>query len=732
TEAQGPSTNTITVKVTDNGTPALSATNSFTVVVNEVNSAPTLTVPSGQTITELSALVVTNTAVDTDLPANTLTFGLVSAPSGVAVNPTTGVLTWTPTEAQGPSTNTITVKVTDNGTPALSAMNSFTVVVNEVNSAPVLTVPSDQTINELSTLVVTNTATDTDLPANTLTFALLSGPPGVAVNPTTGVLTWTPTEAQGPSTNTITVKVTDNGTPALSTTNSFTVVVNEVNSAPTLTVPSGQTITELSALVVTNTAVDTDLPANTLTFALVSGPSGVSVNPTTGVLTWTPTEAQGPSTNTITVKVTDNGTPALSATNSFTVVVNEVNSAPTLTVPSDQTINELSTLVVTNTAVDTDLPANTLTFGLVSAPSGVAVNPTTGVLTWTPTEAQGPSTNTITVKVTDNGTPALSAMNSFTVVVNEVNSAPVLTVPSDQTINELSTLVVTNTATDTDLPANTLTFALLSGPPGVAVNPTTGVLTWTPTEAQGPSTNTITVKVTDNGTPALSATNSFTVVVNEVNSAPTLTVPSDQTINELSTLVVTNTAVDTDLPANTLTFALLSGPSGVAVHPTTGVLIWTPTEAQGPSTNTITVKVTDNGTPALSATNSFTVVVNEVNSAPTLTVPSDQTINELSTLVITNTAVDTDLPANTLTFALLSGPSGVAVHPTTGVLTWTPTEAQGPSTNTITVKVTDNGTPALSTTNSFTVAVNEVNSVPTLSVPDNQTINELSALLVTN
>src|SRR5204862_117784 len=128
-----------------------------------------------------------------------------------------------------------------------------------------------------------------------------------------------------------------------------------------------------------------------------------------------------------------------------------------------------------------------------------------------------------------------------------------------------SALVVANTATDTDLPANTLTFALVSGPLGVAVNPTTGVLTWTPTETQGPSTNTITIKVTDDGEPALSYTDSFTVVVNEVNSAPILTVPPDQTINELSALVVTQTASDTDLPANTLTFALVSGPSGVGV-----------------------------------------------------------------------------------------------------------------------------------------------------------------------
>src|SRR5439155_1743640 len=147
------------------------------------------------------------------------------------------------------------------------------------------------------------------------------------------------------------------------------------------------------------------------------------------------------------------------------------------TVPGNQTINELSPLVVANTATDTDLPSNTLTFELVSGPSGVAVNPTTGVLSWTPTEAQGPSTNTITLKVTDNGSPALSATNSFTVVVNEVNTAPVLTVPGSQTINELSTLVVTNTAADSDVPANMLTFELVSGPSGVAHNPTAHVRT---------------------------------------------------------------------------------------------------------------------------------------------------------------------------------------------------------------------------------------------------------------
>ena len=112
----------------------------------------------------------------------------------------------------------------------------------------------------------------------------------------------------------------------------------------------------------------------------------------------------------------------------------------------------------------------------------------------------------------------------------KVNLSPVLVVPADQLIEELSTLVVTNTATDAD--ANSLTFGLVSGPAGVVVDPLSGVLSWTPTEAEGPSTNWITVRVTDNGSPPLSTTNSFRVVVNEVNTQPRLTLPPELTIDE--------------------------------------------------------------------------------------------------------------------------------------------------------------------------------------------------------
>src|SRR2546422_246360 len=117
---------------------------------------------------------------------------------------------------------------------------------------------------------------------------------------------------------------------------------------------------------------------------------------------------------------------------------------------------------------------------VVSGPLGLTAS-SGGAIAWTPTEAQGPSTNTVTVRVFDDGTPSMSATNSFQVIVSEVNTAPILTVPGTQTIAEQTALSVNATATDSDVPANTLTFALVSGPSGLTVS-SSGAIDWTPGE----------------------------------------------------------------------------------------------------------------------------------------------------------------------------------------------------------------------------------------------------------
>ena len=762
TEAQGPGTYIFDVVVTDNGVPNLADSETITVTVNELNVAPVLDAIGNQTVNELALLSFTATASDADDPANTLSFSLASGtsgavPAGASIDPGTGVFSWTPTEAQGPGTFTFDVVVTDNGVPNLADSETITVTVNELNVAPVLDLIGNQTVDEFVQLTFTATASDSDLPATNLTYSLdaTSLAEGMTINASTGQFNWTPTEAQGPGTYSVSVTVTDEGTPNLTDVETFQISVNEItNDPPVLDAIGNQTVDEQALLSFTATASDD--PADTLSFSLVSGtsgavPTGASIDPNTGVFSWTPTEAQGPGTFTFDVVVTDNGVPNLADSETITVTVNELNVAPVLGAIGNRTVNELALLSFTATASDVDDPANTLSFSLASGtsgavPTGASIDPTTGVFSWTPTEAQGPGTFTFDVVVTDNGVPNLADSETITVTVNELNVAPVLGGIGNQTVNELALLSFTATASDVDDPANTLSFSLASGtsgavPAGASIDPATGVFSWTPTEAQGPGTFTFDVVVTDNGVPNLADSETITVTVDELNVAPVLGAIGNQTVNELALLSFTATASDADDPANTLSFSLASGtsgavPAGASIDPVTGVFSWTPTEAQGPGTFTFDVVVTDNGVPNLADSETITVTVNELNVAPVLGAIGNQTVNELELLSFTATASDADDPANALSFSLASGtsgavPTGASIDPGTGVFSWTPTEAQGPGTFTFDVVVTDNGVPNLADSETITVTVNELNVAPVLDAIGNQTVNELALLSFT-
>lgn len=93
------------------------------------------------------------------------------------------------------------------------------------------------------------------------------------------------------------------------------------------------------------------------------------------------------------------------------------------------------------------------------------------------------------------------------------------------------------------------------------------------------------------------------------NTAPTLEAIDNQTIGVGAMLLLTNTATDAEVPPQALTYSLLAAPTNAAIDPNGGLLTWRPLTTQANTTNAFTVMVADNGTPGLSATRSFTVVV---------------------------------------------------------------------------------------------------------------------------
>jgi hypothetical protein len=121
---------------------------------------------------------------------------------------------------------------------------------------------------------------------------------------------------------------------------------------------------------------------------------------------------------------------------------------------------------------------------------------------------------------------------SILISTTNANSAPVLAPISNAALIAGATLQFTNSATDLEAPPQTLTFSLLNAPPGASVNSSNGVFTWRPAIAQGNTTNNMSVVAADNGSPSLSATQSFTITVT-VPAQPVVHVSSPKPLNLL-------------------------------------------------------------------------------------------------------------------------------------------------------------------------------------------------------
>ena len=99
------------------------------------------------------------------------------------------------------------------------------------------------------------------------------------------------------------------------------IATTPINHAPTLALLDNQVVSVGTTVRFTAAATDPDA-GQTLTYSLDAGaPLGATIDPLTGVFTWTPTAVQGGQIDAITVSATDSGTPAQSASQTITINV---------------------------------------------------------------------------------------------------------------------------------------------------------------------------------------------------------------------------------------------------------------------------------------------------------------------------------------------------------------------------------------------------------------------------
>jgi hypothetical protein len=121
-----------------------------------------------------------------DPDGNPLNFSFITPVGGMNLDPKTGVLSWTPG-----STGTFPVSVAiSDGKDTLRY--DFNVTVRQPNRNPKFT--STAISSGVEAVPYTYTATATDDDGNPVTFSLVSGPAGMTINATSGLITWTPAE----------------------------------------------------------------------------------------------------------------------------------------------------------------------------------------------------------------------------------------------------------------------------------------------------------------------------------------------------------------------------------------------------------------------------------------------------------------------------------------------------------------------------------------------------------
>ncbi|MDX2231197.1 MAG: cadherin-like domain-containing protein [Leptolyngbyaceae cyanobacterium bins.349] len=649
---------------------------------------------------------------------------------------------------------TINVNVTSvNDRPTFTVTGNSVINVNE--DAPQQVVPFASSIfsgaaNEtqgLSFSIAPSSPADAALLPNLFTV-----PP--SINSTTGNLTFTP-RANANGTVTLSAFLIDNGGTTnggqnTSTPFQFVLEVNQVNDVPSFNRATVPSVTEDSGPITinnwaTNISVGPNTPAanestQTPTFVFetsnpslfTAGPEVVNLSGNTAALTFTPApDANGVAT--VTVRLRDDGGTAnggldTSAPQTFTINVLSRNDAPTF----NPLVNDIGVLEddpqvsiqiadtisvgpfneLTQTATFTITSNSNPNLFLASA-GGLApqINPQ-GFLTFK-TAANAFGNAVLVGRLVDNGGTANGGVNqsapfTFTVNATAVNDAPSFTLPSSapavnedapaQSIANFAAGIIRGPGETTQTVAFTVennNNALFSVQP--TIDPT-GRLTYTPApNAFGTAIVTATLVDnggTDNGGVDTSAPRTFTITVNAVNDAPTLTLPTAQTTVEdtpinfadpigilLTDIDAGSNPIDVTLSVRNGTITLPStnglsistganGSSNVTFRGTVTDLIaaiasvvYTPT-ANFVGTDTLTVAVSDRGffgSGGTKTTNGTVgITITAVNDPPELVSLNSLVLDEGGNRTISNSLLrttDVDNAAGQLIYTLASLPT---------------------------------------------------------------------------
>ncbi|WP_183451189.1 putative Ig domain-containing protein, partial [Microvirga lupini] len=710
-----PGTYTILVRVTDSTGSTHDDTASLTIA--NVNDAPVVVSGIADQSTAEDAPYSYDAAqhfADDDLAyGDSLTYSASGLPAWLSIDVVTGQLTGTP-ENGDVGAYAITVTATDDAGASISS--SFTLTVDNVNDAPVVSIElADQTASEdepFTFAVPENAFTDADGDTLTYTATLANGDPlpaWLAFDPMARTFSGTPAQTDA-GTLSITVTASD-GTATVSDT--FDLAVGATNDTPVVVSEIADAATAEDAGYSYDASIHfSDPDGDALTYSATGLPNWLTLDTATGMLSGTPANADvGPYTITITASDAQG-----SASSEFVLTVTNTNDAPVVaTEIADQSTNEdapYSYNAAQHFADDDLIHADSLTYSATGLPAWLSIDAATGLITGTPANADVGS-YTITVTASDG---EASASSTFALAVDNVNDEPVLvTALADQAASEDEPFAFTipeDSFSDGDGDTLTYTASLANGDPlpaWLAFDQLTRTFSGTPSQADA-GTLSITVTASDGTT---SASDTFDLTVGGTNDAPEVVSPIVDTSAAEDAIYSYDASTHFSDPDGDSLAYTVTGPSWLSIDAATGILFGTPTNGDVGEYQ-VTVMAEDPSGAEISI--SYTVTVNNTNDAPVVTTEiADQSTEEdapYSYDAAQHFADDDLIHGDSLTYSASGLPAWLSIDAATGQITGTPAN-EDVGAYTITVTASDGEASASST---FALSVGGTNDAPVVSI----------------
>jgi RHS repeat-associated protein len=524
-----------------------------------------------------------------DAEQSALSYRLVSAPAGMTISASTGVIDYVPS-VLGPSA--FEVEVTDGAGGSARQSSSVTVVPPQVNNPPQWMQGLAPTAIVQRNYAAQLVATDAD--AEPLTYGLVSGPAGLTVS-SSGQVLWEPSET---GTFSVTIAVSDTRGGRAERTDSIQVVSRvprstlQIESQPETAARTGQLY-----------AYDVLAPGAVL-FELIDAPVGMSIDPQHGSIRWLPTRD---SLGVKRIQLRCSDLFGNSVTQEFSIAVRSSSIVPMISsAPLTEAVAGRTYLYSVRTSNPSGSP---LQFELSVGPNGMQIDPQSGVVSWTPSAAQvGPTT--VLLRVRDGLGNFSTQSYSISVGVGDSNRAPVIGSMAgfDGVVGE----AYRYTLQATDPEGGALTYAVRSAPSGFSIDATTGVVTWTPVTAD---VGTVAVVLTATDPQGGAAVQSYQIDVRPANRAPEFRSNPNQRVSQGGLYRYDVLAIDPD--RESLAYELIESPPGMTIDAMGRVRWQTPLDTPLGARD-VAIRIRD-GLGA-TATQRYTMLVEKDTQAPRLTI----------------------------------------------------------------------------------------------------------------